>query len=108
VFMVTGSPGGSRIITITLETLLNVIDHGMDIQAAVDAPRIHMQWLPDTVYIEPGALSADTREKLSAMGYQFTEHAPWGADEAILVDPETGELRGANDDRRPAGMALGY
>jgi gamma-glutamyltranspeptidase/glutathione hydrolase len=108
VYMVTGSPGGSRIITITLETLLNVIDHGMDIQAAVDAPRIHMQWLPDTVFIEPGALSADTREKLSSMGYRFTEHEPWGADEAILVDPETGQLHGANDDRRPAGMALGY
>jgi len=108
VFMVTGSPGGSRIITITLETLLNVIDHGMDIQAAVDAPRIHMQWLPDMVYIEPYALSADTREKLSARGYRFAEHEPWGADEAILVDPETGELHGANDDRRPAGMALGY
>jgi len=107
-YMVTGSPGGSRIITITLETLLNVIDHGMDIQAAVDAPRIHMQWLPDVVYLEPGALSADTREKLVSWGYRFKVQDPWGADEAILADPNTGELEGANDDRRPSGKAVGY
>jgi len=107
-FMVTGSPGGSRIITITLETILNVIDHGMDIQAAVDAPRIHNQWLPDLVYLEPGALSDDTRQKLADMGYRFKTQHPWGADEAILVSPTTGELEGANDDRRPSGEALGY
>ena len=107
-YMVTGSPGGSRIITITLETLLNVIDHHMDIQAAVDAPRIHMQWLPDTVYLEPGALSPDTREKLVSWGYNFTVQQPWGADEAIVVEPGTGLLEGANDDRRPAGKAEGY
>lgn len=107
-FMVTGSPGGSRIITITLETILNVIDHGMDIQAAVDAPRIHEQWLPDIVYLEPGALSADTREKLSAQGYRFEVQHTWGAAEAIEIDPQTGLLEGANDDRRPAGKALGY
>lgn len=107
-FMVTGSPGGSRIITITLETLLNVIDHGMSIQAAVDAPRIHMQWLPDVVYLEPGALSADTREKLVSWGYHFKVQHPWGADEAIEVNPKTGVLEGANDDRRPAGEAAGY
>lgn len=105
--MITGSPGGSRIITITLETLLNVIDHHMDIQVAVGAPRIHMQWLPDTVYLEPGALSADTREKLVSWGYNFTAQPPWGADEAIVVEPGKG-LAGANDDRRPAGKARGY
>ncbi len=107
-FMVTGSPGGSRIITITLETILNVIDHGMDIQAAVDAPRIHHQWLPDIVYLEPGALSDDTREKLSSQGYRFRVQHTWGAAEAIMVNPVTGLLEGANDDRRPAGEAVGY
>lgn len=107
-FMVTGSPGGSRIITITLETILNVIDHGMDIQAAVDAPRIHHQWLPDTVYLEPFALSKDTRKTLEDRGYHFTDDELWGAAEAILADPETGMLKGANDDRRPAGEAVGY
>ena len=52
-FMVIGSPGGSRIITITLEAIMNVVDHGMDLQEAIDAPRVHHQWLPDRVYIEP-------------------------------------------------------
>lgn len=61
VFMVVGSPGGSRIITITLQTVLNVIDHGMAPQEAVDAPRIHHQWLPDEVYFEQRGLSADTQ-----------------------------------------------
>lgn len=56
-FMVIGSPGGSRIITITLEAILNVIDHGMNLQEAIDAPRIHHQWLPDRVYMEPRALA---------------------------------------------------
>jgi gamma-glutamyltranspeptidase/glutathione hydrolase len=107
-FMVLGSPGGSRIITITLETLMNVVDYGMDVQAAVDAPRIHHQWLPDVIQTEPGALSADTVERLQAMGYRFKTFDPWGAAEAILVDPRTGALYGANDDRHPAGAAIGY
>ena len=71
VVMVIGSPGGSRIITITLEAILNVIDHGMTIQEAIDAPRIHHQWLPDTVYLEPYALSRDTMRDLAGMGYGF-------------------------------------
>ena len=57
---VLGSPGGSRIITIVLETALNMIDYGMQPQEAVDAPRIHHQWLPDAVFAEPFALSPDT------------------------------------------------
>ena len=70
-FMVIGSPGGSRIITITLEAIVNVIDHGMNIQEAIDAPRIHHQWLPDTVYIEPFGLSPDTEKMLAGMGYHL-------------------------------------
>jgi gamma-glutamyltranspeptidase/glutathione hydrolase len=77
-FMVLGSPGGSRIITITLETAMNVIDHGMNLQEAVDAPRFHHQWLPDQVYVEPFAISNDTRTALTAMGYTVTPQAPWG------------------------------
>ncbi|OWK22222.1 hypothetical protein AJ88_16010 [Mesorhizobium amorphae CCBAU 01583] len=65
-FMVIGSPGGSRIITITLEAIVNVVDHGMNIQEAIDAPRIHHQWLPDTVYVEPFGLSPDTEKLLPA------------------------------------------
>jgi gamma-glutamyltranspeptidase/glutathione hydrolase len=108
IFMVTGSPGGARIITITLESIMNVIDHGMDVQEAIDAPRIHHQWLPDTVYIEKFALSNDSRRLLEQMGHDITDGAAWGVAEAILVDPETGVLYGAHDSRRPAGAALGY
>lgn len=108
IFMVTGSPGGARIITITLESIMNVIDHGMDVQEAIDAPRIHHQWLPDTVYVEKFALSNDSRRLLEQMGHHITDGPAWGVAEAILVDPETGVLYGAHDSRRPAGAALGY
>ena len=76
-FMVIGSPGGSRIITITLEAIVNVVDHGMNIQEAIDAPRIHHQWLPDTVYIEPFGLSPDTEKLLAGMGYDL-DRSPTG------------------------------
>jgi gamma-glutamyltranspeptidase/glutathione hydrolase len=129
IYMVLGSPGGSRIITITLQTALNVIDHGMALQEAVDAPRIHQQWLPDTVYYETYGLSPDTLKILDGMGYKMTEQTPWGAAEAILVGlpgmhehtaassgndasvsgaVREGYLYGANDERRPAGAAIGY
>jgi gamma-glutamyltranspeptidase/glutathione hydrolase len=114
-FMVIGSPGGSRIITITLAAILNVVDHGMDIQAAIDAPRIHHQWMPDQISAEPLALSADTLERLTAMGYTVAEQPVWGAAEGILVGSKPAadgsEMRvlfGANDNRRPAGVAIGY
>lgn len=131
-FLVLGSPGGSRIITITLETAMNVIDHGMSLQEAVDAPRFHHQWLPDQLYVEPFAISADTRKVLTEMGYTLTQQAPWGAAEAIMIAPEVptplvtpgqqasssdsmvggaqvpGRRYGANDNRRPAGAAVGY
>ena len=128
VFMVLGSPGGSRIISIVAQVLLNVADHGMTIQEAVNAPRIHHQWLPDQVTVEPLALSADTRVNLEAMGYKIVEQTPWGAAEAILIGPAEdatapassgndamaaskpvpGLLYGGHDDRRPAGSASGY
>ncbi|CNC84754.1 gamma-glutamyltranspeptidase [Yersinia frederiksenii] len=128
-FMVLGSPGGSRIITITLQTALNVIDHGMAPQEAVDAPRIHHQWLPDEVYYEQRGVSADTLNLLKTMGYKMVEQNPWGAAELILVGlagvegvspansgndsavsgkVREGYLYGANDVRRPAGAAIGY
>ncbi|MEX3239232.1 gamma-glutamyltransferase [Serratia quinivorans] len=129
IFMVLGSPGGSRIITITLQTALNVIDHGMAPQEAVDAPRIHHQWLPDEVYYEQRGVSADSLKILSGMGYKMVEQTPWGAAELILVGlpgaagvslansgndsavsgrVREGYLYGANDVRRPAGSAVGY
>ena len=108
VFMVTGSPGGSTIITTVTQTILNVIDYGMNMQQSVNAPRFHHQWLPDLVLVEPGYLTADAQAKLEAMGYTIKPIAAIGADEAILVDPKTGMLQGANDRRRPAGAAKGY
>ena len=128
VFMLLGSPGGSRIITIILQVIVNVVDYGMDLQSAVNAPRFHHQWLPDVIYAEPFTFSADTAAKLEAMGYKFKEQAPWGAAEAILVAPSApaagaaggiddsthgsplvpGHLYGANDARRPGGAAMGY
>ncbi|AIN12807.1 gamma-glutamyltranspeptidase [Yersinia pseudotuberculosis] len=128
-FMVLGSPGGSRIISITLQTALNVIDHGMAPQEAVDAPRIHHQWLPDEVYYEQRGVSADSLNILKNMGYKMVEQSPWGAAELILVGlagvegvspansgndsavsgkVREGYLYGANDVRRPAGAAIGY
>lgn len=129
VFMVVGSPGGSRIITITLQTVLNIIDHGMAPQEAVDAPRIHHQWLPDEVYFEQRGLSADTQKLLQDRGYKLVEQTPWGAAELIMVglpgaagvssessgndSAVSGKVRegfiyGANDVRRPSGSAVGY
>jgi gamma-glutamyltranspeptidase/glutathione hydrolase len=105
-FMVTGSPGGSTIISTTLESMLNVIDFKMNMQQAVNAPRLHMQWLPDVTKIEPGLLTPGVQKQLQAMGHHFKTVPPWGADEAILRRP--GRLAGANDRRRPAGLAAGY
>jgi gamma-glutamyltranspeptidase/glutathione hydrolase len=105
-FMVLGSPGGPRIITTNLLTILNVIDYDMNIQQAIDAPRFHHQWLPDVIYTEPDTFSATTLQALTVMGYRFMPQTTWGAEEAILLDG--GTLYGANDKRRPAGAAIGY
>jgi gamma-glutamyltranspeptidase/glutathione hydrolase len=119
-FMVIGSPGGSRIITITLEAIMNVIDHGMDLQEAIDAPRVHHQWLPDKVYIEPRALSPDTLRLLAGMGYDVgvdPDWTIWGQAAGILVggrdlreiEAGTGpRYVGAIDSRASAGTARGY
>ncbi|WP_081125959.1 gamma-glutamyltransferase [Metallibacterium scheffleri] len=108
VFMVTGSPGGSTIISSTLESILNVVDFGMNMQQAVDAPRMHMQWYPDAIFVEPGYLTPTTQAALQNMGYTFKPIPFWGADEAILVNSKTHLIEGANDRRSPAGLAAGY
>ncbi len=107
-FMVTGSPGGSTIISTTLESFLNVVDFGMNVQQAVNAPRVHQQWYPDVVFAEPGLMSPSVERRLRAMGYRFKIVKSWGADEAIVVNPRTHMLEGANDRRRPSGLAAGY
>ncbi|PLR39258.1 gamma-glutamyltransferase [Chimaeribacter coloradensis] len=129
IFLVLGSPGGSRIISITLQAAINIIDYGMAPQEAVDAPRIHHQWLPDEVYYEQRGVSADTLALLAERGYKMVEQTPWGAAELIMVGlpgaagvtpansgndsavsgkVREGYLYGANDVRRPAGAAIGY
>jgi len=108
VVMITGSPGGSKIISSTLQSIINVIDYGLNIREAVNAPRIHHQWLPDIIFVEKYAVSPDTEENLKRMGYKFVVQRPWGTVDAILVDSTAGKLYGANDDRRPGGSARGY
>ena len=114
--MVVGTPGGSRIITAVLHTLINVIDYGMNVQEAVDAPRFHQQWLPETTNVDNFALSPDTRKILEGWGQKFSGPQPGGHLAAILVGAPTfggkpvGKNRyyGANDPRRNTGLALGY
>ncbi len=108
VFMVTGSPGSSTIISTVLGSIVNLVDFGMNAQQAVDAPRVHHHWQPDLVFVEPGYLIPETRSAIDAMGHVIKERPPWGANEAILANPATGNLEGVNDDRRPAGLAQGY
>ena len=84
--LVVGSPGGPRIITAVFETVLNVIDHGMDVQEAVAAPRVHHQWLPDALYAERAALAADVVTALEQRGWEVDESAGyWSRVDAILV-----------------------
>ncbi len=85
--LVTGSPGGSRIITTTLEVISNVIDHGMNIQSAVSAPRFHHQWLPDEIRIEDG-ISPDTVHLLRGMGHDVVQQSAMGASQSILINDE--------------------
>jgi gamma-glutamyltranspeptidase/glutathione hydrolase len=114
--MVLGTPGGSRIPTVVLLTLLNVIDYGMNVQEAVDAPRFHQQWLPNPTSVEPFALGPDTRRMLEGMGHVFAASPLINHVTAILIGaPALGgkpvggnRLYGANDPRRNTGLALGH
>lgn len=104
--LVTGSPGGSRIITTTLQVILNVIDHGMNIQTAVSVPRIHHQWLPDEIRVEQG-ISPDTVRLLEERGHTVVGGSAMGAIQSITRD-EDGTLHGGADPRRSTSSAMGY
>jgi len=99
-----------------LHTIINVIDYGMNVQEAVDAPRFHQQWLPETTNVETFAISPDTRKILEGWGQKFGTPQPANHLAAILVGAPTldgkpqGKNRyfGANDPRRNTGLALGY
>lgn len=128
IFMVLGSPGGSRIATHILQSIVNVIDYGMRPQEAVDAPRFHHQFQPDKLYVEPFGFSPDTARILASMGYELADQPASGAiglierglvpersasgepvsDQALSGGLRPGWYYGAMDSRRPAGAAVGY
>ena len=102
-----GQPGGPRIISTALLTILNVIDFEMDVAAAVSAPRFHHQWVPDKLYVEPET-PADVVEGLRRRGHTVdVSKRHWSSAQAIVVDPETGLLMGGSDPRSD-GRALGF
>ena len=103
--LVLGAQGGPTIITSVTQVVLDVVDFGMNVQQAVDFPRFHHQWMPDRLYLEPSGASADTRDKLRALGHVLEFGRGLGHIEAIEVGSET--LMGAADSRSE-GVAAGY
>ena len=113
--LVLGSPGGSTIITTVANDMISVLDNGLDVQAATDAPRFHHQFLPDVLQVEKRFPRA-TADALAAVGYPIKREAEfdeksagvWGDSELIAVDPKTGDLLGGQDHRHHFGKAAGY
>lgn len=103
-----GSPGGPTIINTVLCVITNVIDYDMNIQQAIDAPRIHHQWLPDEVVGEPFGLSGDTQRALTSRGHTLAKLRYLGDAEGIMIEEKTGVRLGATDPRRSDGLAVGY
>lgn len=110
-FIIIGSPGGSQIITTVLQVVLNCIDFDMNIREAIEAPRIHHQWMPDSIFCEQNSLSPEIKQKLIAMGYHFwdnwTETPLIGIAEGIMIDNHSKIIYGASDPRG-GGLAIGY
>ena len=113
--LVLGSPGGPTIITTVANDLISVVDNGLDIQQAADAPRFHHQYLPDTLQFEKAfptavvnALASDGYNTERAGAKDFNSPGIWGDSELIGVDPATGELSGGQDKRHHFGKAAGY
>jgi gamma-glutamyltranspeptidase/glutathione hydrolase len=104
-----GSPGGPTIINTVLDVITNVIDFNMNIQQAIDAPRIHHQWLPDELVYEPYGLSGDTQKSLTTRGHKLVKKPRYLGDcEGIMIEEETGMRLGATDPRRSDGLAVGW
>ena len=107
-YFAIGARGGPRIISTIVQFICNVIDHGMNIQEAIDSPRIHHQWLPDEILDEPLGLSADTRRTLEARGHKFAIKPFYMSDaQGIMIEDKTGMRLGASDARED-GAAVGY
>ncbi len=104
-YLITGSPGGARIITTTLQIIMNVIDHKMNIAEASSAVRFHHQWLPDQIRVEKG-LSPDTIRLLEAKGHVVKKKSAMGSTQTILLN-DSG-VYGASDPRKPSALSLGY
>jgi gamma-glutamyltranspeptidase / glutathione hydrolase len=107
VSMVTGTPGGSRIITTTLQTIIHVIDFEMTAAQAVSVPRIHHQWFPRKLYYEPFGMNPDTQKILRMWGHHLKERSPMGNAQLIVVQPGNQFREGASDPRG-MGSAWGY
>lgn len=104
-YLVLGSPGGSKIITVVLQVILNVLDHGMNIAEASSVPRIHHQWYPDILNVERG-ISLDTLRLLQAKGHTTRLTRVLGSTQSIMLD--NGNMYGASDPRRPGALTLAY
>jgi gamma-glutamyltranspeptidase/glutathione hydrolase len=103
-----GSPGGPTIINTVLQVIVNIIDHGMHLQQAIDAPRVHHQWLPDQITYEPFGLVPDVMRRLQSMGHKLVDKPRYMGDaEAIMIEDQTGVRLGASDPRLD-GRAVGY
>ncbi len=109
VWFTVGSPGGPTIINTVLCVITNVVDYGMNIQQALDTPRIHHQWLPDELVFEPYGLSGDTQRALTSRGHKLVDRPRYLGDaEGIMIEEKTGVRLGATDPRRSDGLAVGY
>jgi len=107
-YFAIGSPGGTTITNTVLQVIANVIDHGMDLQAAIDAPHIHHQWQPDLIVEEPLGLSSDTRRALEARGHRFaSEPNPMSDLQGVMIEEKTSVRLGGSDSRQD-GAAIGY
>jgi gamma-glutamyltranspeptidase/glutathione hydrolase len=110
-YIIVGSPGGSVIITTVLQVILNCVDFDMNIREAIEAPRIHHQWMPDSLYYEIGALTDDVKKELIQMGYNLVNDGAdlriLGIAEGIMIDPKNGTIYGSSDPRG-GGVAVGY
>jgi len=107
-YFAIGSPGGTTITNTVLQVITGVIDHGMNLQAAIDTPHIHHQWQPDEIKEEPLGLSSDTRLALEARGHHFAAKQENMSDlQGVMIEEKTNMRLGASDSRQD-GVAIGY